>query len=70
MESQGSTATSMMGVAQEILHVASAVLLTSDVFVVCAAGCLAGVRTFLRCPCQSLHVGTLAFTVTHFVCGV
>lgn len=69
MEWQESTATSMIDVVRVILHVASAVLLPSDVFVVCAAGCRAGVRTLLRCPCQSLHAGTLAFTVTHFVYG-
>ena len=65
MERQGSTATSMIGVVQVILHVASAVLFPSDAFM----ACLAGAHTLLRCP--SLHVGrpkhTPAVTVTHVV---
>jgi hypothetical protein len=62
MEWQGSTATSMIDVVRVILHVASAVLLPSDVFAVCAAGCLAGVRTFLRCPCQC-HIMSVRWRV-------
>ncbi len=62
MEWQGSTATSMIDVVRVILHVASAVLLPSDVLVVCAAGCLAGVRTFLRCPCQC-HIMSVRWRV-------
>jgi hypothetical protein len=60
MERQGSTAPSMIGVVQEFLHVASAVLFPSDAFV----ACLAGAHT-----CPSPHVGrpkhTPALIVTH-----
>ena len=72
MDRQGSTATSMIGVVQAILRVTSAVPFPSDVAVVCAAGCLAGVPTLLRS--QSLHVDrpkhTPALTVTHGVGSV
>jgi hypothetical protein len=54
MERQGSTANSMIGVVQVILHVASVVLFPSDVFVFCAAG----VHTLLRCHMsvvQNIH---------------
>ncbi len=68
MDRQGSTATSMIGVIQVILHVASAALFSSDVFVVCAAG----VPTLLRS--QSPHVGrpkhTPALIVTHGIGSV
>ena len=72
MDRQGPTATSMIGVAQVILRVTSAVPFPSDVFVACAAGCLAGVPTLLRS--LSPHVDrpkhTPALTVTHGVGSV
>jgi hypothetical protein len=65
---QRSAASSMIGVAQAILHVASAFLFPSDVLVACATG----VHTLLRCP--SPHVGrpkhAPALTVTHGVGSV
>jgi hypothetical protein len=68
MDRQGPTATSVIGVVQVILRVASAVLFPSDVFV----ACLTGVHPLLRS--LSLHLGgpkhTPALTVAHGVGSV